>query len=380
MNIAKRIIDKLNSKGTQIIPGLTYNSWFAFKDHRWTDYVLSYSDISDAILQAYDYHCSTKLDRMVYEGHRREIVKCMSKILYKPDIINMDADMNLLGFNNGVFELDSGKFRPGKPEDYITIGTGYDYVRIYPNDPAYLKTMMFLSQLFPDPMVLDKWLKLLASCLTGNRDVFRPNEFNVMLGTGANGKSTMMRLVKLAFGEYCDMINPSIIRTNTTRWNKLRLVFVNEDEDLQENSLVVNPAYGVGNGLWNYNVNCEQIIYRVVTGKPVFYRELYQEGHEVTARSKIIYCGRNRPKLNQGLLDTEYINFTANFISDDVKNRQIDIDSMKHAFMSILLNYKVYAKYAKIIQCFWRKARCNPYCTVGQNCINSEYDNLIRTQ
>jgi hypothetical protein len=370
MDIAKRIIDKLNSKGTQIIPGPTYNSWLAFKDHRWTDYVLSYSDISDAILQAYDYHCSTKLDRMVYEGHRREIVKCISKILIKPD---MDANMNLLGFNNGVFELDSRKFRPGKPEDYISITTGYDYVSISPNDPAYLKTMMFLSELLPDPVVRDKWLELLASCLSGNRDVFRPNEFNVMLGSGANGKSTMMRLVKLAFGEYCDMISPGLIRSITTRWNKFRLVFVNEDEHLQENSLVVN---GIGNGLWNYNINNEQIIHRVVTGKPVFYKELYHEGHEVTARSKIIYCGRNRPNLEHGLLDTEYINFTPDFSS---AGRQIDTNSMKHAFMSILLNYR-YAKYAKIIQCVWRKARDNPYCTVGQNCINHSYDSLVRKQ
>ena len=39
----------------------------------------------------------------------------------------LDSKTNLLGFTNGVFDLDANEFRPGKPDDYITLSTKYDY-------------------------------------------------------------------------------------------------------------------------------------------------------------------------------------------------------------------------------------------------------------
>ena len=34
---------------------------------------------------------------------------------------------SLFGFSNGVLELDTGKFRPHKPDDYLTFQVPYEY-------------------------------------------------------------------------------------------------------------------------------------------------------------------------------------------------------------------------------------------------------------
>ena len=39
----------------------------------------------------------------------------------------LDSDNNLIGFNNGVYDLFNFEFRSGKPEDYITMTVSYDY-------------------------------------------------------------------------------------------------------------------------------------------------------------------------------------------------------------------------------------------------------------
>ena len=49
---------------------------------------------------------------------------------YKTDISfieKLDSNNNLMGFNNGIYDLRTLKFRDGTPEDMITISVGYDY-------------------------------------------------------------------------------------------------------------------------------------------------------------------------------------------------------------------------------------------------------------
>ena len=38
-----------------------------------------------------------------------------------------DSNYDLLGFNNGVYDLINHEFRPYKYDDYMTMTCGYDY-------------------------------------------------------------------------------------------------------------------------------------------------------------------------------------------------------------------------------------------------------------
>ena len=45
-------------------------------------------------------------------------------MFYKKEIMEkFDTDTNLLGFENGIYDLKNNVFREGRPEDYVTMST-----------------------------------------------------------------------------------------------------------------------------------------------------------------------------------------------------------------------------------------------------------------
>ena len=40
---------------------------------------------------------------------------------------HLDEKYNLIGFNNGVYDLDKEEFREGNPEDYISLSCNINY-------------------------------------------------------------------------------------------------------------------------------------------------------------------------------------------------------------------------------------------------------------
>lgn len=122
-----------------------------------------------------------------------------SEIVMKDE--HFDMNPSLLGFKNGVFDLETGTFRPGKPEDLISITTGYDYVAADVEDmPEKIKFMeSWLRQIMADPAEYEFLLKVLASGLCG----INIRYFIIFTGRTKNGKSTITEyLMKSALGKY----------------------------------------------------------------------------------------------------------------------------------------------------------------------------------
>jgi len=114
---------------------------------------------------------------------------------------------HLIGFQNGVYDLLTGRFRPGRPEDYISMSTGVPFVPYNPNTPeARWLQDKFLATVLPDPEVRAYVLRHLASALDGQ---VRAQLWVVWTGTGANGKSKVLYLLDLALGDYFTTFEPS---------------------------------------------------------------------------------------------------------------------------------------------------------------------------
>lgn len=108
----------------------------------------------------------------------------------------LDKNNNLIGFENGVYDLEKEEFRNGKPDDFISMSVGYNYINNQTDKINDLKT--FLSDIQPEESELRYLLTYLSIGLKGNLLEL----FTILTGTGRNGKSKIIELLKETFGDY----------------------------------------------------------------------------------------------------------------------------------------------------------------------------------
>ena len=110
--------------------------------------------------------------------------------------IDWDSDPWLLGVANGVIELRTGKLRDGRSSDKITLHTDISF------DPQAQcpRWSQFLEEIFGGDRELVAFVqRAVGYCLTG-----RTEEQCLFLcyGVGANGKSTLLKLLRYVLGDY----------------------------------------------------------------------------------------------------------------------------------------------------------------------------------
>lgn len=106
----------------------------------------------------------------------------------------LDANPMLLATPGGVVDLETGVLRQGSPDDYLTRCT-----RVAPGGhcPTWLR---FLDDVTAGDVDLVAFLQRAAGyCLTGRTD---EHALMFLWGTGANGKSTFLRVLLHVLGDY----------------------------------------------------------------------------------------------------------------------------------------------------------------------------------
>jgi P4 family phage/plasmid primase-like protien len=101
----------------------------------------------------------------------------------------LDSDINLLGFENGVFDLEQLEFREGRPDDYISFSTGINYVPYVEDHPTVRDIRRFWESVHPDRGIREYVLKTLASCLSG---AIREERFHIWTGSGCHAAGTRL--------------------------------------------------------------------------------------------------------------------------------------------------------------------------------------------
>jgi len=122
---------------------------------------------------------------------------------------NLNSNPNLLGFENGVYDLENGIFREGVPEDMITITTGYDYNPEYSLDSPEIKEIIkYFEEVMADDDMREYTLMSFACFLDGH---IRQQTFRILTGSGGNGKSQTLDLIKEAMGGYFGTLPTGIL-------------------------------------------------------------------------------------------------------------------------------------------------------------------------
>tara|TARA_Y100001954_G_C15748889_1_gene572593 strand:+ start:31 stop:1293 length:1263 start_codon:yes stop_codon:yes gene_type:complete len=163
---------------------------------------------------------------------------CKYKFYVKDIMEKFDTNVDLIGFENCVFDLKENILREGRPEDYITLSTNMKmpvvplelplsvdnlWTKIqarsgYEEDEwddkykpskyfkkIYKDITKFFKEILPDTEedgsgIRDYCLKFIATRLSGN---VLEQRFSIWTGSGGNGKSILLDLIRETFGEYC---------------------------------------------------------------------------------------------------------------------------------------------------------------------------------
>ena len=166
----------------------TNDIWYEFKNHRWS--ILNEADTLESLKYMFKNNDPCDLDF----------------------IKKLDENMYLICFENGVYDLQTDTFRDGRPDDYISLCTNYKYLKYDKNNMIVKEVKRFLQKIQPDKMMRHYMMTLLSTCLSG---FVSEENFYIFTGTGANGKSKLMELLKYTLGDLFKPINIRLLTKAT---------------------------------------------------------------------------------------------------------------------------------------------------------------------
>jgi P4 family phage/plasmid primase-like protien len=139
-------------------------------------------------------------DQLKVSGFKGAVMRETSDLFYDAEFQSrLDSREHLLGFENGVYDLDKGEFRAGLPSDNVSMTTRHDYVDVPDDAPEMEELRNFFAQVFPSAAKRAYFLSRMAEYLSGK---IRQEEFLILTGSGSNGKSKTIELLQSAIGDY----------------------------------------------------------------------------------------------------------------------------------------------------------------------------------
>ncbi|ARF09495.1 D5-like helicase-primase [Indivirus ILV1] len=149
------------------------------------------------------------MNNLKKSGFKDRVIRECRNMFYDPKFEEkLDSNRDLIGFDNGVYDLISGTFRPGCPDDLVSLTVGYDYVE-YNVDHEYIKGIVeFFSKVQREEDMREYILTLMASYLNGHT---KSEQFVLWTGTGGNGKSKAVEFFQMAFGDYCGVLPVTLL-------------------------------------------------------------------------------------------------------------------------------------------------------------------------
>ena len=113
--------------------------------------------------------------------------ECKEMFTNNDFIKKLDSNPFLLGFTNGVYDLQKCELRDGRPEDYIQMNTEIEKIDFDEFNENWDDLKHFLETVFYDEEIREYFLSYLASCLQGHN---AEEKFRVWNGRGCHAYDT----------------------------------------------------------------------------------------------------------------------------------------------------------------------------------------------
>ena len=199
-----------------------------------------------------------------------------------------DTNPHLFNVKNGTIELatqsatgtPAHRFRPARPDDLLALQANVEY------DEAATcpQFVAFIDATFQGDEDLIRYVqRLLGSCLKGGND---EQVFPICWGSGANGKSTLLNLVRDIFGDYGQTLSGDALAV------KRAGAITNDIADLKAVRFAIAQELPR-----KIDTN---LVKRLTGGDQVRGRRLFQNNEEFTPEVTIIASTNTKPTLPAG--------------------------------------------------------------------------------
>ena len=225
--------------GNEVVcASIVQNIWYQYHEHKWKrieDGIFLRKKISEEFVQIFDKKSKqmyeklagnrTEADEKICAGLQRQISKMINNLknnTFKSSVMkeckevfydeyfikNLDKNPWLIGFRNGVYDLKANVFRPGIPEDYISLQMPIDYSEYTEEDRLVKDVYDFFEKIFPDKQVRDYFMDVASDVFVGGN---RKKHVYFWSGEGDNGKSVTELFFEKMLGEYAVKLPTSLI-------------------------------------------------------------------------------------------------------------------------------------------------------------------------
>jgi len=221
-----------------VCASITSKVWFQFVDHKWEqieDGVFLRKKISGEIVDRYTAigkeilvqlaKCTDKGEEAMYNARLKQVQKMMGNLKsapYKSSVMKecqevfydkrfrdkLDTNPSLFPFKNGVYDLVSNIFRPGRPEDFISKTSPIDYIEMDDDDERVHAVHDYLEKVFPDKSVRTYFTDIASDIFFGGN--LRKHVY-FLLGEGDNSKSIIQTLFEKMLGVLSIKFNTTVI-------------------------------------------------------------------------------------------------------------------------------------------------------------------------
>lgn len=194
----------------------------------------------------------------------------------------LDRDRTIIGIKNGVLDLKTGTLMPHDSAYFLTKQIPFSYLADAPRPERWLK---FLSEIFQNDKDLIRYVQKAAGySLTGSMQ--EQNAF-FLFGTGNNGKSTFLELLRHIFGDYASNIQADTIMVQQKSGNSAS----SDIARLQGSRLVTCSETAEG-------VRLNEPLIKQMTGDDVMtVRKLYCEEFEFHPEFKLWMATNHKPTI-----------------------------------------------------------------------------------
>lgn len=345
--------------------------WYAFYNHRWhlTDDGMALKkkmpvDIANEFRKSVSFYTSRAADVNIEPDEKdrydklcealQKVVRNLKKASFQASVMieaamlfnvekideKMDSNTHLVGFENGVYDLDAMEFRDGRPEDFISITTGINYIPYDESNPYMEGIRTFFGQVFLNENVREYVLRLFASFLHGD---IREERFHVWTGGGSNAKSKTLELFQRSFGDYCCTLPIALLTqkrgSSSSASPELSRAKSKRFACLQEPG--ENERLNIG------------LMKEMTGGDKLYSRGLYREGSEWKPQFKMILTCNHLPMVPSDDGGTwrriRVVKFESRFCENPDPNKPNEFpintelsqrfDEWKEPFMSMLIEY-----------------------------------------